>query len=300
MGYRRLMIESPVEISTKNEQLIVQKETAFTFPIEDIDAILFECPQVKISASTIAKLAEAGCAVFFCDSKHLPCCVLMPFMQHSRQLSVLKLQLSQTEPQKKRIWQQIVIRKIVNQSRCLDISGFSDAASTMRSMSNSVTSGDSGNVEATAAAFYFPKLFDSAFIRSDSEDGRNAALNYGYAILRGTIARTLAVYGFMPSIGIHHRSELNAFNLADDLIESYRPLVDCYVFQNIQAEHQLTAVQKHALFNLLNNQVTVNKRQYSASYAIEMTVQSLLRKMRNAEDELQLPYLSGLKQQPYE
>lgn len=296
MGYRRLMIENPVEISIKNEQLVIRKETTYTFPIEDIDALLFECPQVKISASTLSKLAEFGCATFFCDSKHMPCCVLMPFMQHSRQLSILKLQLSQTEPQKKRLWQQIVTSKIINQSKCLDIFGSAEDASTMRSMSNCVASGDTGNVEASAAAFYFPKLFGSSFIRGDSEDGRNAALNYGYAILRGIIARTLAVYGFVPSIGIHHKSELNAFNLADDLIEPYRPLVDCYVSRNIQANNQISPSQKHDLFNLLNSTVILNNRQYCASYAIELTVQSLLRKMRSTDAELHLPYLSDFKQ----
>lgn len=300
MGYRRLMIENPVSVFIKNAQLVIQKEETFSFPLEDIDAVLFENPQTKLSVTTLAKLSEFGCAVFFCDSKHMPCSILTPFMQHSRQYSVLKLQQTQTEPQKKRLWQQLVVSKITNQSRCLWLSGAIDAAETVKHMAGSVVSGDAGNAEATAAAYYFPQLFGTAFIRGDTEDGRNAALNYGYAILRGVIARTLAVYGFVPSIGVHHKSELNAFNLADDLIEPYRPLVDYYVVQNIQSSDPLTPSIKHALFDLLSNSVLIGKQKYNISYAIELTVQSLLKSMRSPETKLSLPYFLSSQRHHYE
>lgn len=300
MGYRRLMIENPVDIHIKNAQLIIHKETDYSFPLEDIDAVLFECNQTKFSVSTLTNLAEYGCAVFFCDEKHMPCCVLTPFMQHSRQLGIMKLQLSLTEPQKKRLWQQIVVRKIMNQSRCLVLTNKVDAASTMEHMVASVSSGDSGNTEAVAAAYYFPHLFGHNFCRGDSEDGRNSALNYGYAILRGIIARTLTVYGFAPCIGLHHKSELNSFNLADDLIEPFRPLVDFYVSQHVQSNDQLSSSVKHALFDLLSTSILINGHSYNISNAVELTIQSLLRSMRDAKIALCLPDFKDQKQHHYE
>ena len=123
------------------------------------------------------------------------------------------------------MWQSIVCAKVVNQASVLRWSGKTVQAATIFKMAERVRSGDPDNVEATAAQRYFPALFGETFVRRN-EDGRNAALNYGYAILRGAVARTLAVYGFLPAFGIHHRSALNAFNLADDLMEPFRPLVD--------------------------------------------------------------------------
>lgn len=300
MGYRRLMIENPVDIHVRNAQLVVQKEEVYSFPLEDIDAVLFECNQTKLSVATLSKLAEFGCAVFLCDDKHMPCCVLTPFMQHSRQLGIIKLQLSQTEPQKKRLWQQIIVQKITNQSRCLALAAKADASKTMEHMAASVSSGDSGNVEAVAAAYYFPQLYGQYFNRGDSEDGRNSALNYGYAILRGTIARTLAVYGFIPSIGLHHKSELNAFNLADDLIEPFRPLVDFYVSQHVQSSDELIPSIKRDLFDLLSNSIQINGQQQSITNAVELTIQSLLRSMRDTKAALLLPCFDEQKRHHYE
>lgn len=254
-----------------------------------MDALLLESRQVRLSAAALSLLAEQGCTVFLCDEKHMPSCVLTPFMGHSRQLGVLRQQLALTEPRKKRLWQQLVVRKIGNQSRCLSYAGREEEAAVLARMADGVGSGDSGNLEATAAAYYFPRLFGTGFTRS-GEDGRNAALNYGYAILRGCVARTLTVYGLLPCMGLHHRSELNPFNLADDFIEPFRPLVDSYVAE-LPPEAELTQDVKRALFALPGRELEAGGKRYSASYCAELAVQSLLRSMKEPGEPLQLPEL---------
>ena len=301
MGYRRLMIENPAELSVQKDQLMIRTESqSASIPIEDIDAVLIESNRVKWSVAVPTKLAQHGCALILCDEKHMPCCVLSPFMQHSRQLNVLKLQIELSEPKKKRLWQSIVRQKIRNQAECLSQFGMDEQANHLKKMAMAVMSGDSSFVEGVAAAFYFRTLFGEDFIRGIEEDGRNAALNYGYAILRAVIARSLAVYGLIPCLGLHHKSELNAFNLADDLIEPLRPLVDRLVKQTVHPESNLEPMVKRALFGLLSFEMQINDKQYSASYAIEMMIQGLLRIMRGDEDSLSLPILSKQRQHQYE
>lgn len=181
----------------------------------------------------------------------------------------------------------------------LSIAGKAEEAKRIAAMAERVRSGDTDNVEATAAQTYFPDLFGTEFTRAD-ETGINAGLNYGYAILRGCIARMLAVYGFLPAIGIHHRSTLNAFNLADDLIEAYRPLIDLLVFSGICEEDTLTPDKKRYLFNCLNLNILINGKNQNVSYAIEQTVQSLSRSLSEGSLKLALPDLVELQQHRYE
>jgi CRISPR-associated protein Cas1 len=167
-------------------------------------------------------------------------------------------------------------------------------------MADRVRSGDPDNVEATAAQAYFPALFSPCFTRQRYEDGINAALNYGYAILRGCAARALAAYGFQPALGLHHRSTLNAFNLADDVMESFRPTVDLLVFRTVADEDELTPRLKQVLFNVLNLDILMENKHHSVSYAMELTVQGLARALEKGEPQLSLPRLLELNQHGYE
>ena len=166
-------------------------------------------------------------------------------------------------------------------------------------MAQSVRSGDSGNTEAAAAARYFPALFGADFTRGGL-NGINSALNYGYAILRGCMARYLAVYGFMPSLGLHHKSELNSFNLADDMMEPFRPVVDLLVYSAVNPEDDLCPEIKRLLFNCLNLDILSGKQSHSVAYAMERTVQSLQHSMAEGENALLLPKLLPLNQHRYE
>lgn len=299
MAFRSIIISSPAHVSVRNSQLIIRTDREHSMPVEDISAVLLESRQSTITTAALSQLGQCGCAVFFCDEKHLPCSVVLPFNQHSRTRSVLQSQLNASEPLKKRLWQRVIREKIRNQAICLQLAGRGESAALLFSMAERVHSGDSGNVEATAAQCYFPALFGAGFTRAD-DSGINAGLNYGYAILRGCIARSLAVYGFQPSLGIHHRSALNAFNLADDLIEPFRPLIDLLVFRTITEQDVLTPALKQALFNSLNLDILLKGQHHSVSYAIELAVQSLANALTEKETALALPVLLETAQHRYE
>lgn len=278
---------------------MIRTEQERSVPLEEITALLLENRQITITTAALSRLGQCGCAVFSCDETHLPCAVFLPFCQHSRAPQVLRRQLDMSEPFKKRLWQSLVRQKIQNQAACLALAGKEREADTLRAMAARVRSGDPENIEASAAQFYFPILFGNGFTR-EQEDGRNAALNYGYAILRGCIARSLAVYGFLPALGLHHRSTLNAFNLADDLIEPFRPLIDLMVFSDISEDDELTPEKKHYLFNCLNLNIRSGKQNHSVAYAVERLVQSLSRAILEEKPELTMPELLNLQQHRYE
>ena len=299
MAFRNIIIESSAKLSVRNNQLIINTDKEHSVAIEDISALLIESRQSTITTVALSQLGQNGCAVFFCDEKHLPCAVLEPYHQHSREPAVLKNQMSATEPLKKRLWQSIVKAKIANQAACLMLAGNKGDSEKLLSLVSTVKSGDAENVEATAAQSYFPALFGSGFVRMN-DNGYNAGLNYGYAILRGCIARFLAVYGFLPAFGLHHRSTLNAFNLADDLIEPFRPVIDLFVFRNIHSDDELTPQIKRALFNCLNLDILSGNQNHSVSYAIERMVQSLSRSFAEGKADLLLPELLDLQQHCYE
>ena len=299
MAFRNIIIENAARISIKNSQLVIRTDTEHSVPIEDISALLIDNPYSSITTAALSRLGQCGCAVFTCDEKHIPCAVLEPFSQHSRELKMIKNQIALTEPMKKRLWQSLIVAKIRNQAICLELNGKKDTAASLLAMSDKVKSGDTDNVEAIAAQKYFPSLFDVGFRRNE-EDGINAALNYGYAILRGSVARAVAVYGFIPALGIHHKSELNRFNLADDLIEPFRPVVDLIVSSYFEDAYELTPERKRLLFNCLNLDILSGNQHHSVSYAIERLVRSFSASIENGKTELYLPKLTELKQHRYE
>ncbi len=299
MAYRSLLVANPARVSCRLGQLVVRAQEEQTFPIEDLSAVLIESRQSIVTAAALAALAQNGTAVYFCDEKHLPCALLLPFAQHSRQLEVTQAQLALPLPVRKRAWQHIVTAKIQNQAECLALCGRQVQAAWLFSRAKAVHSGDKENVEAAAAAYYFPALFGAGFTRGDEADTRNAALNYGYAILRGCMARAVAVYGFLPWLGLHHASGLNAFNLADDMMEPYRPVVDLFVAEQVDAASELDTRLKGRLFNLLNADVLSGGQRHSVAYAMERQVQGLRRQTRE-DAPLLLPKLLPLQQHSYE
>lgn len=299
MAYRNLMIASSAHIKIKNEQLIINTDKDYSIPIEDINSLLIESRQATITMASLSALAQKGVTVFLCDEKHTPCAVMMPFAQHSRNVCMLKLQENLSQPLQKQLWQQIVKAKINNQGKCLELLNKAAEAKQLYALSKNVLSGDTNNTEATAARFYFKNLFSTDFIRSDDTDIRNSFLNYGYAILRGHIARLITSYGFIPMLGIHHRSEVNSYNLADDFIEPFRPIVDLYVAR-ITNFTALNTQHKASLYNLLNMDVDSGGQTHSVSYAAERTIQSFSRCCQKTSKELLLPKLLELRQHTYE
>lgn len=299
MAFRNVIIQNPAYISVRNNQLIIKTEAEHSLSLEDISAILLESCQSTITTAALSLMGQCGCTVFLCDNKHMPCAVLTPFSAHSRAPSVLKEQISMSPILRKKLWQSIVRAKIINQAKCLELCGINAADEGLYKMADAVKVDDAGNLEAAAARRYFPALFGKNFTRQE-DNGINSALNYGYAILRGCIARTLVSYGFICELGLHHKNELNAFNLADDIIEPFRPLVDMLVFVCFDIDGELDSLKKRHLFNCLNLEILSGKQHHSVSYAIERTVQSLGKSLREKADRLILPELLELKQHSYE
>lgn len=300
MPFRQIIVSSPAHIAVGHHQLIINTDCPHTIPIEDISTLLLEHRQTTITQAALAALGESGCAVFVCDDKHLPCAVTMPFSQHCRTTAVLHRQLAAKEPLKKRLWQQIVIAKIHNQALCLRLCGKSSAADHLDALAKTVHSGDSGNIEAIAAAEYFPALFGKGFTRH-ADHFINASLNYGYAILRGCMARYLAVHGFTAALGLHHHNDLNAWNLADDMMEPYRPLIDLLIATAFSEENgELFPRHKQLLVNTLNLDMIVEGKRYAAAYAMDLLVQSLSRSLSDETPLLQTPVLTELQQHRYE
>lgn len=300
MGWRSIMVEQPASISIKQKQLIISGEQENSLPLEDINLVLIETRQVQITSAAISAMAEEGVALIVCDGQHLPCGILLPYAQHSRSLAVARLQVEASEARKKRLWQQIVRMKIANQAKCLRMCGLPKAADKLDAYARSVSSGDKENMEAVAAAVYFKALYGNDF-RRGHENGINSVLNYGYALLRGLTARTLARYGFLSCFGLYHRSELNPFNLTDDMMEPLRPLVDLYAAQYASYDLILTSQEKRKLFAILGMSMLSGGQRHAISSAIERSVQSLVRALQlRGQPALMLPELLPLEQHQYE
>lgn len=300
MGYRNLKIDSSLQWRIQNQQLILDKGEEISFPLEDIDTILIENHSVKLSAYMLQKFAEMGIAVYVCDEKHMPNAVVLPMLRHSRHYRILKAQMNLGKPLQKRLWQQIVVQKIENQAECLRLSEKA-GSEYLYAMAKEVQSGDRTHVEAKAAAYYFSCLFGKGFSRG-TDCIINSALNYGYAILRGMIARELICYGFEPAIGLFHKSELNSFNLADDMIEPFRPLIDLFAASRFEAEdtQSLTPEQKREIYKLVNYDMLISNECHMISNCVEKAVASLSTSIQEGNNRLKLPILLKLQEHRYE
>ena len=273
MAWKGVHISRPARLSYKDTQLVVAQDGGdVTMPIEDVAWIVLDNPQVTLTASLVSALMEAGVAIIFSDARHTPSGMALPFHRHHRQAAIAALQIGLTLPLKKRLWQAIVVAKIENQAACL--AGFGKPSDSVSAMAGLVVSGDPGNVEARAAREYWGILF-AQFTRSDDSDLRNKMLNYGYAVVRACIARALVASGLLPCFGIHHDSAANAFNLADDLFEPFRPVIDRKVFElsggGTRAEGDLDLDLRRALAGMLNSDIRLSGETVSVLIATERT-----------------------------
>ena len=269
-------------------------------PLEDINCLVLEHAGIMISSGVLQRLSENGCLVYICDEKHLPSTVVLPMARHSRHFKMLTAQLAITKPRQNRIWQQIVKQKIANQAMCLKLCGKKNA-DQLYNMTKKVQSGDKTNVETQAAALYFKSLFGNDFTRGD-DNGINAALNYGYSVLRGHIARSIVCYGFEPSLGINHHSQLNNFNLADDFIEPYRAIVDYFVYIQLHMEErkELSKEMRYQLVDIVNYDMGIYGEKHVIHHAIDKMISSYNSVLMGNKDELEIPELIELERHNYE
>ncbi len=299
MEFRSVFVANPARLLVRRDQLVIQQDQEVTVPMEDITSLLIESQAVTITAAALQRLADSGVTVYFCDEKHLPAALTLPMNRYCRQVKLLKWQISMKQPTRKRLWQSVVMAKIANQAKCLAYLE-KNGAEDLRALSGAVRSGDPDNLEATAAARYFPALFGPGFTRGE-ESPINGALNYGYAIVRGAVARNLVTHGLEPCLGIFHHNELNQFNLADDLMEPYRPLVDLFVAsQQVAWQGDLRPALKQQLFNLTNYLVLQREKRFRLISAIGRLVESFSRVLQQEGNQLELPELLPLEAYQYE
>jgi len=257
---RTLCIENPCHLKCKNDQLVVSYEhikgyetlPEKTAPIEDIGMLILEHQQITISHYLLDRLLANNASVVTCDGTKHPSGMMLPLESNTVQSERFRAQLEASEPLKKQLWQQTVKAKIVNQCRVLKKWNISH--NTLINLSQSVKSGDSDNNEAKAAAYYWSNLFPPAwmFFRKREGPPPNNLLNYGYAILRATVARAIVGAGLLPTLGIHHRNRYNAYCLADDIMEPYRPFVDMIVRTIIHETSNIETLTKELKVKLLN------------------------------------------------
>ena len=294
MVWRSVMISSPAKLRREHFSLAIEQEQTAFVPFEDIAVIVLNHREITLTHPVLSACAEYGIGLYATGSNHQPAGVFLPFLPHSRTTRMMRLQLKIAKPAAKQVWAGIVRRKIENQAECLRLGG-KKGTDRLASYARRVRSGDPDNLEAQAAAFYFAQLFGQDFHRAEDR-WTNAALDYGYAVLRGAIARGLVAHGLHPTVGLFHDSEQNAFNLADDLIEPFRPLVDLHVTKHAAlTEGDLIPADKQALVALLNVDVAMPQGRMSVLSAIEYAVESLVRAYEGDTKELDLPGLIGLQ-----
>ena len=250
---RTLYFGNPCQLKKKNEQLEFTgpEGEVKTVPIEDIGMVVFDNQQIMLSNALLMALMENNAAVLTTNWQHLPEGLLLPMAGHHAFTEKVKNQFEATEPLRKNLWQQTVSAKIRNQAALLRVMGAD--TENMLLWASKVRSGDPDNYEARAAACYWQNLFtdNEKFKRGRFEAPPNNLLNYGYAILRGVIARSLVGSGMTTFTGIHHRNKYNPYCLADDIMEPYRPFVDKVVldilFEEEQIEELTPAIKKKLL-----------------------------------------------------
>lgn len=237
---RTLLFSNPAHLSVRKQQLVVrypEEETEATVPIEDVGIVILEHRQITLTHALISRLLGNNAALVTCDSHHLPQGMMLNLNGHSEQQEHFRTQIAATEAMKGRFWQQTVRAKIHNQAALLKANGLE--VENMERWAQKTASADPDNFEARAAAWYWQKLFVDFiknFKRGRFEGEPNNLLNYGYTILRSVIARSLVGSGLLPAFGYHHRNKYNAYCLADDVMEPYRPFVDQLVVEIVHSE----------------------------------------------------------------
>ncbi len=288
---KTLYFGTPIYLSLRNAQLVLRKpdadklEESFkqdaerTIPIEDIGVVVLDNRRITITTGAMEALLANNCAIITCDSTDLPVGLMLPLCGNTTQSERFRTQIDASLPLKKQLWQQTVRQKILNQATVLS-KNTGAIVKNMQVWANEVRSGDPDNFEARAAAYYWRNLFPTLpnFVRGREGDPPNNLLNYGYAILRACVARGLVGSGLLPTLGIHHHNRYNAYCLADDIMEPYRPYVDDLVI-NIMQQYpdysELTRSIKAALLTIPSLDVTLDGKRSPLMIAVGQTTASL-------------------------
>ncbi|GHV01127.1 CRISPR-associated endonuclease Cas1 [Bacteroidia bacterium] len=277
---RALFFSTPVNLSMRDAQLVFWLKEApdekRTVPIEDIGFVVLENRMISITMPLLTALSEKNVAVIVCNERGMPCSMLMNLDSNSTQGESFRAQIEASEPLKKNLWKQTVEAKIANQARLLDSLGLDGRA--LKPLHDNVRSGDSDNREGVAAKLYWNMLMGREFVREREGPPPNSLFNYGYSILRAAVARSLMGSGLLPALGIFHRNRYNAFPLADDIMEPFRPMVDRIVHGlSLNGQTELTKEVKAALLQILFIDTVFDKVTRPLEVGLSMTTSSLAR-----------------------
>jgi len=303
---RTLYFNNPAYLSKKNNQLIIKKpenkekseaenrEKIETVPIEDIGIIILDNPQITLTHGLIGALIDNNAALVTTDKRHHPTGLFLNLDSNQVQSEKFKYQIEASSPLKKQLWQQTISAKIRNQAAMLKSRNIS--ITNMLHWAKKVRSGDPDNFEARAAAYYWQNLFPVIlkFTRDREGDAPNQLLNYGYAILRAIVARSLVASGLLPTLGIHHHNKYNAYCLADDIMEPYRPFVDdlvCTIVENGEDFYELSTSIKKQLLSIATVDIIIEGRKSPLMVGMQRTTASLAKCFGGEQRKILYPEL---------
>jgi len=297
---RTILVENKSSITTKNLQLILKSEIReSSIPIEDIGFLVLDHPEIYLSIPAMNLIVENNTAIIICGSNHLPNGMFLNLNSHHIQQEIFKNQIEASIPLKKQLWQQTIVEKIRNQGQLLE--KLTTNKNSFEFLASKVLSGDTSNMEGVAAQQYWkhfptPNLEKNGIKRERYGDYPNNFLNYGYAILRAATARALSGSGLLNTLGIHHKSKYNAFALADDIMEPFRPIVDEKVFDIMQRydEQELNTAIKAEMLQMLTRTVYFKEEKSPLMVALQKTASSLQQCFTGDRKKIKYPKLWNL------
>ncbi len=288
MGFRQIYIKKANELRLKNNNLLIIKESEnIELPLEDISTIFLEDPYTTITSMLLTELSEYSISMIICNKTFMPSTHILPYNKHYLQSKNITLQINATSIFNNNLWRLIISKKIENQLLVLNLTTTDNVAiDKLNSYLKSIKVGDKDNREAIAAKIFFSNLYGEDFIRFGTSS-ISSALNYGYSILHGSIVRNLTSLGLNTCFGIWHESSLNAYNLASDIIEPFRPIVDYYVYWNIDSiSIPLSKEIRMDLINILNNNMLFDDKECTVEYCINKCCSSYLSALQKSDYNL--------------
>lgn len=302
---KTVCFSNPAYLSLRNGQLVVkipahddEAERQTSLPIEDLGVVVLDHQQITVTSGSIAALLENNAAVVTCDEKHIPTGLVLPLEGHTVQQERFEAQITASLPLRKQLWQQTIVQKIRNQAAVLrEMTGAE--VRNMLVWASDVRSGDATNLEGRAAAYYWSQLLkqeDEKFIRDRSGLWPNPMLNYGYAILRAVVARALVSSGLLPTLGIHHHNRYNAYCLADDVMEPYRPYVDRLVMRLMEKHRgteEINTEIKRDLLTIPTIEVIIGGQRSPLMVGVSSTTASLAKCYCGELRKIAYPQIDG-------
>lgn len=291
---RSIYIGNPAYLKLKDEQMEIQnpetKEVKAKVPIEDLGLLMLDHFQITLSNQLIQKLMGNSVVIITCDAHHLPHGIMLPFYGHTEHSERVKYQIEASEPLKKQLWKQTVECKIENQRAVLQY--FNRPYETINNYLNEVKSGDTTNMEGIAAQYYWKNLIGEGFLRDRFGDSPNQYLNFGYAVLRSIVARSIVETGLLPVLGIFHKNKYNPYCLADDVMEPYRPFVDKMVIEWLEQypnTEGLTKEFKAQILQIATSDVKIEEQTRPLMVAVKITVSSLYKCYTGEKRQISYP-----------